>query len=150
MNEYLEKKDNYNFKILSDSLINGLINETIKQSNAGAKIVVWSEISSKILKSDEDSLVAVFKNLAKKQNIYLSTTPYIIAPNSSLEFSQNDTEKSTKSKLKSENKTFLFSPSGDLILTHYKFGGNFMEGTIQGDKIIKAVNTEFGKLSAII
>lgn len=150
MNEYLEKKDNHNFKILSDSLIGSLIRETIKQSNAGAKIVVWAEISSKILKSDEDSLISVFKNLAKQQNIYLCTTPYIIAPNSSLEFSQNDTEKSTDSKIKSENKALLFSPNGELILTHYKYGGNFMEGTIQGDKIIKAVNTEYGKLSAIV
>jgi apolipoprotein N-acyltransferase len=56
MNEYLEKKDTVNFKIVGDAIINRLIQETIRQSNAGAKIVVWSEISSKILKRDEDSL----------------------------------------------------------------------------------------------
>ena len=78
MNEYLEKKDTYNFKIVSDTIINRLIQETIKQSNAGAKIVVWSEISSKILKKDEDSLITVFKSLARQQNIYLLTTPYTI------------------------------------------------------------------------
>ena len=137
MNEFLEKKDTVNFKIVSDTIINRLIQETIKQSNAGAKIVVWSEISSKILKRDEDSLVNVFKNLARQQKIYLLTTPYTISPNS-------------LSDLKPENKILLFSPNGDLVLTHYKYGGNFMEGTVQGDKIIKAVNTEYGKLSAII
>ena len=152
MNEYLEKKDKVKFKMLSDTLINRLIQETVKQSNAGAKIVVWSEISSKILKQDEDSLINVFRNLAKQQNIYLVTTPYTIAPNSSLEFSQNDTEKTTGSgpELKSENKILFFAPNGDLVLKHYKYGGNFMEGTVQGDKIIKAVNTEYGNLAAII
>lgn len=137
MNEYLEKNDTINFKIISDAIINRLIQETIKQSKAGAKIVVWAEISSKILKRDEDSLIIVFKNLAKQQNIYLLTTPYTIPSNSF-------------SDLKPENKILLFSPNGNLVLTHYKYGGNFMEGTVQGDKIIKAVNTEYGKLSAII
>lgn len=150
LNELLEKRDTINFKTLSNTIINRLIQETIKQSNAGAKIVVWSEISSKILKRDEDSLIYVFKNLVRQQEIYLVATPYIIATNSSLSFSQNDTEKSVTANKKSENKALLFSPNGDLVLTHYKYGGNFMEGTVQGDKIIKAINTEYGKLSAII
>jgi apolipoprotein N-acyltransferase len=135
MNEYLEKKDTVNFKIISDTIINRLIQETIKQSNSGAKIIVWSEISSKILKQDEDSLITLFKSLARQQNIYLLTTPYTI---------------NSVSVSKPENKILLFSPNGELVLTHYKYGGNFMEGTVQGDKIIKAVNTEYGKLSAII
>jgi apolipoprotein N-acyltransferase len=154
MNEYLEKKDTVNFKIVSDTIINRLIQETIKQSNAGAKIVVWAEISSKILKRDEDSLINVFKNLARQQKIYLLTTPYTISSNSPLEFTPDASQKrvtiNSVSSLKSENKILLFSPSGELVLTHYKFGGNFMEGTAQGDKIIKAINTEYGKLSAII
>lgn len=135
MNEYLEKKDTANFKIISDTIINRLIQETIKQSNSGAKIIVWAEISSKILKQDEDSLITLFKSLARQQNIYLLTTPYTI---------------NSVSDSKPENKILLFSPNGELALTHYKYGGNFMEGTVQGDKIIKAVTAEYGKLSAII
>lgn len=154
LNGLLEKGDTINFKILSDTIINRLIQETIKQSNAGAKIVLWSEISSKLLKRDEDSFINVFKNIAKQQNIYLLTAPYVIAPNSSSGFSINDAEEAAKSnskkELKSENKILAFAPNGNLVLTHYKYGGNFMEGTLPGDKIIKAVNTEYGKLSAII
>jgi apolipoprotein N-acyltransferase len=135
MNEYLKKKDTANFKIISDTIINRLIQETIKQSNSGAKIIVWAEISSKILKQDEDSLITLFKSLARQQNIYLLTTPYTI---------------NSVSDSKPENKILLFSPNGELALTHYKYGGNFMEGTVQGDKIIKAVTAEYGKLSAII
>jgi apolipoprotein N-acyltransferase len=154
MNEYLEKKDTANFKIVSDTIINRLIQETIKQANAGAKIVMWAEISSKILKRDEDSLINIFQNVARQQKIYLLTTPYTISPNSHLEFTPDTPEKlvniNSVSDIKPENKILLFSPNGDLILTHYKYGGNFMEGTVQGDKIIKAVTTEYGKLSAII
>lgn len=154
LNEYLEKRDTTAFKILSDSIINRLIQETIKQSNAGAKIIVWSEISSKILKRDEDSLVKVFQTLAKLQNIYLLTAPYTISPQPSLAYSpdipREKTVVNSASDSKPENKVLLFSPAGDLVLTHYKYGGNFMEGTVQGNKIIKAVQTEYGNLSAII
>lgn len=135
MNDRLENKDSTAFKKISDTIIQHLINETIKQSDAGAKIVVWSEISSKILKRDEDSLVTVFKQLARQQKIYLVTTPY---------------EVTSATEGKPENKTLLFSPDGELVLTHYKYGGNFMEGTVQGNKEIKTIATEFGKLSAII
>ncbi|MET0637297.1 MAG: nitrilase-related carbon-nitrogen hydrolase [Chitinophagaceae bacterium] len=135
MNEFLEKKDTVSFKTVSDTIIDRLIQETIKQSDAGAKIIVWSEISSKVLKRDEDSLIAVFKHLALQQNIYLITCPYTI---------------NSDSDSKPENKVLLFSPGGELVLIHYKYGGNFMEGTVAGDQIIKAVNTEYGRLSAII
>ena len=139
MNECIEKRDEAGFRKVSDRIIQDLIKETIQQSNAGASIVVWSEISSKILKQDEDSLVTVFKNLAKQQKIYLLTAPYIIFSNSVSE-----------SVTKPENKVLLFSPEGNLVLTHYKYGGNFMEGTVQGDKSIKAIRTSYGKLATII
>lgn len=154
MNEYLEKKDTVNFKILSDTIISRLTHETIRQAQAGAEIVLWAEISSKILKRNEDSLLNSLKNIAKQQRIYLIATPYIISPNSPLEYTPDATENSRNvpqtADSKPENKILIFSPKGELVLTHYKYGGNFMEGTLQGDKIIKAIDTKYGKLSAII
>lgn len=135
MNTLLETNDTTKFKIYSDTIINRLIKETIKQASAGAKIVLWSEISSKILKSKEDSLISIFKDLSRQQQIYLIASPYTINANSDS---------------KPENKVLVFSPKGELVLAHYKYGGNFMEGTLQGDKIIKTVSSEYGKLSAII
>ena len=134
MNEYLEKKDTIAFKKMSNIIIQRIIQETIKQANAGAKIVVWSEIFAKALKKDEDSLTTVFKGLAREQKIYLITAPFLV--------SQQGT--------KSENKILFFSPTGDLVLTHYKYGGSFMEGTVEGNKIIKVVSTAYGRLSAVI
>lgn len=134
MHEYLDKNDTAGFKKLSNTIINRLIQETVKQANAGAKIILWSEISPKILKADEDSFITVFKKLAQEQEVYLVSTPFSVS----------------SSGTKSENKVLLFSPNGNLVLTHYKYGGNFMEGTIEGDKIIKAITTEYGKLAVII
>lgn len=131
INSYLVKNDSAAFRKMSNVIISRLTAATIKEADDGAKIVVWSEISAKIYKEDEDSLLQVFKALAKNLKIYLLTAPYIA-----------DTIP--------ENKVLLFSPDGNLLLTHYKYGGNFMEGTVQGDKIIKTVHTTYGNLSAII
>ena len=136
MNAYLDNKDTVGFKKVSDGIIDKLIRETVTQSIAGAKIIVWSEISSKILKRDEDSLVKVLKALALQQKIYLVTDLYTLS--------------SMAGQTKPENKVMLFSPDGELVLTHYKYGGNFMEGTVEGDKIIHAVQTPYGKVASII
>ena len=134
MNDCLNKGDTIGFKKLSDTIIQHLIRETIRQSDSGAKIIVWSEISPKILKANEDSFINVFKRLAQEQKIYLVTTPFSVAAPGT----------------KSANKILLFSPAGDLVLTHYKYGGNFMEGTIEGNRIITSVPTAYGNLAAII
>lgn len=131
INSYLEKNDSAAFRRMSNAIINRLTAATVKEAGDGATIVVWSEISAKIYKKDEDSLLQAFKALAKNLKIYLLACPYIID--------------STP-----ENKTLLFSPEGNVVLTHYKYGGNFMEGTKQGNKIITPVTTAYGNLSAII
>ena len=152
MNEFLEKNDTILFKKISDRIIQNLINETIIQAKAGAKIVVWSEISSKILKQNEDSLNLIFKNLTKSQQIYLITNPYFVVSTNKLALSSSTQKKliNPGSSLKPENKILLYSPKGELILTHFKYGGNFLEGTVEGNKKIKSVKTEFGNLASII
>lgn len=155
MTDWLYKKDTAAFKKISDGILQDLIQATIKESNAGAKIVVWSEICSKILKRDEDSFINVFKTLARQQEIYLVTAPYTLSPDSSPAYLPDATANKTYHHpvlvaSKPENKILLFSPVGDLALTHFKYGGNFMEGTVEGDKVIKTITTEHGKISAII
>ncbi|MEO6732519.1 MAG: nitrilase-related carbon-nitrogen hydrolase [Ferruginibacter sp.] len=134
MQQSLEKKDTIAFKKISNAIVQQLINTTIIEARAGAKIIMWSEISPKILKTDEDSLALLLKTIAQQQKIYLMATPFSVVTNGS----------------KSENKILLFSPTGELVLKHTKYGGNFMEGTVEGDKTIKTVSTPYGKLSALI
>jgi apolipoprotein N-acyltransferase len=44
----------------------------------------------------------------------------------------------------------VIDPSGTLVLTHIKYGGNMFEGTRKGSGILQTVDTPYGKLSAVI
>ena len=79
MNLVLSKKDTTRFKDISNSIISRLIEETKAEAKNKSKIIVWSEISTLILDKDEDSLVNVFRTLAKEEKIYLLTNPFSIA-----------------------------------------------------------------------
>lgn len=130
----LRNKDTIGFEKLSNQQIQKLIDKTISESEKGAKIIVWSEISLQILKKDQDSLVNIFKSLANQNDIYLLTNPFVI---------------NVKGK-KSENKIMLFSPDGELELEHYKYGGNFLEQTREGSKRLSKIETQYGNLSGLI
>ncbi len=134
MNLVLSKKDTTRFKDISNSIISRLIEETKAEAKNKSKIIVWSEISTLILDKDEDSLVNVFRTLAKEEKIYLLTNPFSIATNSAI----------------SENKILFFSPDGELVSKHIKYGGNFMEGTLEGNKSINTIASPYGNLSSLI
>jgi apolipoprotein N-acyltransferase len=130
----LAKKDTIRFHQLSRVQINSLTAATVKEANAGAKIILWSEVSPTILKRQEDRLMIELKNLALQLKIYLIANPY----------------SATIDDTKPENKLWIFSPQGELVFTHYKYGGNFMEGSAEGDQQLKIIHTPFGNLSGII
>lgn len=129
----LYQGDTLAFKKMNTKIIKNSIAQTKLEANAGSKIIMWSEGSFAMLKRDEDSIVKAFKTIAKQNDIYLFITPFVFNNGS-----------------KAENKTLLFSPNGHLVSSHYKFGGNFLEGTVEGNKIIKTNKTPYGNLSNII
>ena len=131
--ETLYRKDTINFKKMSIKVIQDLIEKSKIEGIGGAKIIIWSENSFLALKKDEDSLMNELKKFNKQNQIYLVVTHFIINNGS-----------------KSENKTLLLSPSGTVMSTHYKYGGNFLEGTVEGNKKIKTVKTQYGNLTSII
>jgi len=129
----LYQKDTLGFKEMNTKIIKNSITQTEFEAKAGSKIIMWSEGSFVMLKKDEDSIINTFKTIAKQNDIYLIVTTFVLNNSS-----------------KPENKTLLFSPNGNLVSTHYKFGGNFLEGTVEGNKIIKTNKTKYGNLSSII
>ena len=128
------ENDTIAFKKISDKIIRDLIKSTSDEADTGSKIIVWSEISAEILKSDEADLVEELKSLSKEKGIYLMTNLFTIVPKGQ----------------KSENKILMYDPNGKIALEHFKFGGNFLEGSVAGDKIIKTIETPHGKISGII
>jgi apolipoprotein N-acyltransferase len=123
------------FREMSDSIMQQLFDATRKEAKNGAKIVVWNEIAPLILPEDEQRFIHLASELARQEKIYLVTSPYVRY----LEHDKLD-----------ENKILMFDPNGDLILTHFKFGGNILEGSIPGDKNLQFVDTEYGRLSGVI
>ncbi len=126
-------KDFNQFREMSENIQTRLFEVTKREAQAGAKIVVWSEISPPVAKQDEPKLLERAQNQAEKQGIYLVISPYIV-----------NTDKPD------ENKLYIFSPEGKIVLEHYKYGGNFMEGTVKGSGILQTVDTPYGRLSAVI
>lgn len=130
----LAQKDTAAFNNASNNQINALIKTTIVAANKGAKFILWSEVSPTILNSHQDTLHKRLSNLAKHLKIYLVTNPYVASINNE----------------KPENKIWLFSPTGELVFTHYKYGGNFLEGSVEGNKKLTTITTPYGKVAGIV
>lgn len=107
---------------------------TRKEAKEGAEIVNHAEATIVISFDQKDTILNQLKKLADEQDITLVTTLYILH-----EPSQNH-----------ENVLYIIGDDGDILLHHYKYGGNSFEGTVKGDGILQAVNTENGTLSGII
>ena len=48
------------------------------------------------------------------------------------------------------NQVEVLNPSGEVVLSHTKYGGNAFEGSLRGDGQLSYVDTPFGRLSAVI
>lgn len=132
--EALAKKDTNSFNQASQIQIQNLTQATTEQAQKGAKIVLWSEVSPVILKAKEAELKQKLSALAASLKIYLVANPYV----------------ATTNEAKPENKMWMFAPVGELLFTHYKYGGNFIEGSVEGNKKLQTVATPYGNLSGII
>jgi apolipoprotein N-acyltransferase len=117
------------------SLRDAYFRATVREAQAGAKVVVWPEISGAGLGSDESSFIAQAQEVAQKNGIYLALPLYTIYP---------DTGQ------KNENKLLLIDPTGAIVMEHFKYGGNIFEGTLKGDGKLQAVITPFGVFSGVI
>jgi len=113
--------------------------ETVREAQAGAKVIVWPEASGA---SDAEwgiditSLVARAQEVARQNGIYLALPLYTRSLDKSLPY---------------ENKLLLIDPTGAIVVEHVKYGAAIMEaGRLVGDGKLKTVATPFGVLSAVI
>jgi apolipoprotein N-acyltransferase len=109
--------------------------ETSCEAQAGAKVIVWPEIAGTTAPSDEAYYVAQGQEVARQNGIYLTIPLGIYDPE-------------TGQRL--ENKLLLIDPTGAIVMEHFKYGGNFMEGSRRGDGKLQTVDTPFGVLSGVI
>jgi len=122
------------FREISGDVLDRLESGTADLAEQGAQIVVWSELSPTIVLADEAATKDRLSRLARTLKIYLLACPYVA----------NLVGKTP------ENKAWFFGPDGRLLATHFKFGGNLLEGVVEGNMKIPVVETEFGRVAIAI
>jgi apolipoprotein N-acyltransferase len=108
--------------------------DTVREAEAGARIVLWPEMAIPVAKEDEAALIARGQAVAGEQGIYLAMLYYT----------------SYAEEQRGENKLVLVDPTGNVVLEHLKFGGAAMEGWAPGDGVLHTVETPYGTLSGVI
>ncbi len=123
------------FSQLLQSYWDTYLAETTREAQAGAQVVLWSELAGTALPSNEAFYLNQAQEVARQNGIYLGVPFNIIDPD-------------TTQRL--ENKLLVIDPSGEIVMEHVKYGGHFMEGGRLGDGILQTVATPFGVLSGAI
>jgi len=108
---------------------------TVREAQAGAKVIVWHELAGMGPAADEAPLIARAQEVARQQRIYLTIPLGTSYPNTDRPL---------------ENKLLLIDPTGAIAMEHVKYGGNFIEGSLRGDGKLQTVAAPFGVLSGVI
>ena len=115
-----------------------LIRLTELEAQAGSKIIVWSETNLPIFQKDEGSYIEGLQKLAQEKKIYLSASMAVLLPY-------------VEGGPMYENKAVLINDAGEIVDEFHKAKPvPFMDASEPGDGIIKAVDSQYGKLSQAI
>ena len=99
---------------------------TIREAQAGAKIIVWSEAAGTVEEEAEAALIERGQEVAKQEGIYLAMPIFVNHP--------DGPPRSIKNKL------IIINPAGDIVLEHDKFcATQFQE--VRGDAELRSVET---------
>ncbi len=115
-----------------------LFDRSIKETEAGAKMVFWAETNGVILKEDENNLYKQAGEIAAEQNIYLGLGIAVVDP--------------ANSKFL-ENKLVLFDPSGKKVMDYWKgISVPGQETEVSNNKItgVQKIETEYGTIAGAI
>lgn len=124
--------DEAGFRQAADELHAQQLEQIRKMADEGADIVSLQEGAGLGTSEQVAKFVADASVIAKEKNIYIILPVFDIGTTPA------------------ENKVHIIDPNGDVVLTHVKYGGNDFEGTLKGDGILQAIDTPYGKLSAVI
>jgi apolipoprotein N-acyltransferase len=111
------------------------LEQTVSAAQDGAKIVLWPEMAGSGYFEDVETLLEQSQTMAKTAGIYLAV------PALSLFNDENRPD---------ENILYIINPQGEIAIEHVKYGGNMLEGTLQGNGILQTIDTPYGRLSGLI
>jgi apolipoprotein N-acyltransferase len=109
---------------------------TIREAQAGAKIVLWPEAALQVAAEDEAALMTRAQEVSREEGIYLAMSW----------FKMYKEEEEHRSQIK----LIITDPDGQVVLEHVKYGGAMIEGLEPGDGVLRTVETPHGTLSGVI
>ncbi len=109
--------------------------QTVREAQAGAKVIVWPELNGVTLPSDETFFIAQAQDVARQNGVYLGIPVGVLDPDTGQWM---------------ENKLLIIDPTGAIVMEHTKYGGAIIETSKVGDGKLQTVTTPFGVLSGVI
>lgn len=109
--------------------------ETRRQADAGAQMILWPEAAGICASEDEAALIQRGQQLAREKSIYLAMAL----------FTQN-----LQRSQPPENKLIVVDPAGNVVMEHYKYGGNQFEGSVLGNGLLHTFHTPSAKVCGVI
>lgn len=100
-----------------------------------ADLVVFQEGAFFTTTESEAKLVAQVQAFSSQNQVYVVLPMFSLPPNS---------------EEKAVNQVQIITPQGETGLTHIKFGGNQIEGTLAGSGELQTLTTPFGVISSVI
>ncbi len=131
----LLRKDREAFRQVTKEFHERYVEETRRQADAGADLILWPEMAGIVLGEDESEMLERVRKLAREEDIYL-VVPFFTL--------HSDPERPP------ENKLLAFDPAGQTVLEHYKYGGNIVEGSVEGDGVLQTFQAPFATVSGAI
>ncbi len=128
-------KDREAFRRLTNKFHERYVEETRRQAEAGAKLILWPELAGIVAGEDETGLLERVRKLADDEDVYLVVPLFTL---------HSDKRRAP------ENKLIAVDPAGEIVLEHYKYGGNIVEGSVAGDGVLQTFKTPFATVSGVI
>lgn len=131
----LAATDRAAFRAETQAIHQAYLEQTAAAAADGAKIVLWPEGAGFGLEEDVETLITDGQHVAQTHDLYLAMPTFTLYP---------DGDATAINQLR------IIDPQGEVVLTHVKYGGNFIEGTVAGNGILQTVETPYGTLSGVI
>lgn len=116
-----------------DTLHERLLEATRREARAGARLVAWAEDNAIVFKEDEPALIGRGQALAREEGIILFMGMVALRPGE-----------------KAENKVVAVTPAGEVAFEYLKAYPTPWELSRAGDRVLRFVDTEFGRFGAAI
>jgi len=115
-----------------------LFARTLKESQAGARIITWGETGSPIIEEQMPTLIKRASDMAREEQIYLQIGVIVFRNTDHYPFL--------------ENRVILFDPTGTQVWDYHKAHPTPGENTMvaAGPLVIPTVDTPYGRLATVI